>query len=120
MLVYNLMPTLAAWESVSDFYSNKFGVATSTTSGAQNKLAIQATYTPTSIEDTCTALGPQWVVPSSNELQLFVANLPLKYYWTSNDVNQSTATAISSSGQNSVLLKWTPLGMTCVRYYPLG
>ena len=120
VLVYNLMPTLAAWESVSDFYSNKFGVAASTPSGAQNKLAIQATYTPNSIEDTCTALGPQWVVPSSNELQLFVASLPLKYYWTSNDVNQNNAMAISSTGQNSVLLKWTPLGMTCVRYYPLG
>lgn len=120
VLVYNLMPTLAAWESVSEFYSNKFGVATSTTSGAQNKIAIQATYTPTSIEDTCTALGPQWVVPSSNELQLFVANLPLKYYWTSNDVNQSTATAIASSGQVSNLAKFNPLGMTCVRYYPLG
>ena len=120
VLVYNLMPTLAAWESVGDFYGNKYGVAPSSSSGAQNKIFIQATYTPSSIEDTCTALGAAWVVPSSDELQLFVARLPLKFYWTSNDVNQNNSTAVSSAGQISSLLKWTPLGMTCVHYYPLS
>ncbi len=120
LLVYNLMPTLAAWESVGDFYAYKFAVAPTGSSGAQNKIAIQSIYTPNSIEDTCTALGSGWVVPASSELQLFVANLPLIYYWTSNDVNQSNATAISSSGQISYLAKWSPLGMTCTRYYPLS
>lgn len=120
VLVYNLMPTLAAWESVGDFYSNKFGVAPASSSGAQNKLSIQATYSPNSIEDTCTSWGSAWVVPSIDELQLFVAKLPLNFYWTSNDVNQNNATAVSSTGQVSSLFKWTPLGMTCVRYYPLS
>jgi len=53
-------------------------------------------------------------------LLLFVAKLPLKYYWTSNDVNQNNATAVSPTGQVSSLSKWIPYGMTCVRYYPLN
>jgi hypothetical protein len=95
-------------------------VAATGSSGAQNKIAIQSIYTPNSIEDTCTALGSGWVVPASSELQLFVANLPLNYYWTSNDVNQSNATAISSTGQVSNLQKWSPFGIACLRYYPLS
>lgn len=120
LVVYALMPNLASWESASDLASQKYGFAQSFTEGSKNKAAIQLIYRDKSIEDACSALGSSWFVPSELELKLFVSVLPFNYYWTSNDLGQSNATAVFSMNQSSFgFQKDSALGMACVRVYAL-
>jgi len=120
LVVYALMPNLAAWETASDLATGKYGYAQSSTEGLRNKAAIQLVYRDKSIEDACSGLGSSWFVPSDVELKLFVSALPFNYYWTSNDLGQSNATAVFSMNQFSLSAqKDNLLGLACVRVYAL-
>ena len=120
LVVYALMPNLAAWESASDLATGKYGYAQSFSEGARNKAAIQLVYRDKSIEDACSALGSSWFVPSEAELKLFVASLPLNTYWTSNDSGPLNAIAVFSMNQASLSAqKDNLLGLACVRVYVL-
>lgn len=120
LVVYALMPNLAAWESASDLATGKYGYAQSFSEGARNKAAIQLVYRDKSIEDACSALGSSWFVPSDVELKMFVSLLPMNYYWTSNDSGPLNAIAVFSMNQASLSAqKDNLLGLACVRVYVL-
>ena len=120
LVIYTLMPNLANWESTQEVLAGKYGVATSSSEGVKNKVAIQSVYKDKSIEDACTPLGSTWVVPSDVELKLFVNLLPFNYYWTSNDLGPNNALAVFSQNQAAFSLqKDSMLGLACVRIFTL-
>lgn len=120
LLVYQVTQALAAWESINDLYAQTYPVVSTGSSGIQNKTNILNVYTHGSIEDTCSGLGLGWYLPSVNELAQFVNNLPITFYWSSNDVNSFTANAVSPNGNVSVFQKYVSLAVACTRYYPMN
>ena len=120
LLVYQVTQALAAWESINDLYAQTYPVVSTGSSGVQNKTNILNVYTHGSIEDTCSGMGSGWYLPSVNELAQFVSNLPMMFYWTSNDSNQFFSLAEAPNSAVSAFQKTTPLAIVCTRYYPMN
>lgn len=120
LLVYQVTQALAAWESINDMYAQTYPVVSTGNSGIDNKANILSVYTHGSIEDTCSGLGSGWYLPSVSELGVFVGNLPMMFYWTSNDSSSFSAMAIAPNGTVSSLQKTSILAILCTRYFPFN
>jgi hypothetical protein len=105
---------------MNDVLMQTYPTVSTGTSGVQNKSNILAIYTHGSIEDTCAAMGLGWYLPSSNELSMYVSNLLLQFYWTSNDANTMSAYAVAPNGAVAQMLKSSSLAIVCNRYYALN